>query len=211
MGQARIGGIDKGSVHTVSHRRCGPSDGLGSGPFGLFAGITPEYPGVNPLFTTFGNKSGHLPKSSSCSFIMPGTNVLIADDDPFLREILEHKLRTAGYVVRMAEDGRRALVSCRSVRPDLVVLDAMMPIIDGFEVLRRLKADPETSALPVVMLTALRREEDIVGALKLGAADYIVKPFIPDELLARIGRLLPMRTDHADPSRSGPARLLRRG
>jgi DNA-binding response OmpR family regulator len=142
---------------------------------------------------------------------MPGTNVLIADDDPFLREILEHKLRTAGYVVRMAEDGRRALVSCRSVRPDLVVLDAMMPIIDGFEVLRRLKADPETSAIPVVMLTALRREEDIVGALKLGAADYIVKPFIPDELLARIGRLLPMRTDHADPSRSGHARLLRMG
>lgn len=124
--------------------------------------------------------------------------VLIADDDPLLRDLLTHKLTAAGYTVIAAEDGRQALDQCHQQRPDLVVLDGMMPITDGFEVLRRLKSNPDTAGLPVIMLTALRREEDIVGALKLGAADYLVKPFIPDELVARIGRLLPTGTDNAN-------------
>lgn len=140
---------------------------------------------------------------------MPGATVLIADDDPFLRDILEHKLRTAGYAVDVVEDGRMALSLCQSRLPDLIVLDAMMPVIDGFEVLRRLKTNIQTSTLPVVMLTSLRREEDIVGALRLGAADYIVKPFIPDELLARINRLLPNRIDYEDRNNSNHARLAR--
>lgn len=134
---------------------------------------------------------------------MSAVHVLIADDDPLLRDLLKHKLTAAGYVVFVAEDGGDALAQCREHRPDLVVLDAMMPIADGFEVLRRLKADPATASLPIIMLTALRREEDIVGALKLGAADYMVKPFIPDELVARIGRLLPTRND--DANKPGPA------
>lgn len=122
---------------------------------------------------------------------MPAMRILIADDDPFLRELLVHKLSGAGHQVHTAEDGGSALSQAREMTPDLVVLDAMMPILDGFEVLRRLRGDPATADIPVIMLTSLRREEDIVGALKLGAADYLVKPFIPDELVARIGRLVP--------------------
>lgn len=142
---------------------------------------------------------------------MSAARILIADDDPFLRELLTYKLSTAGYVVLPARDGGDALAQCREHLPDLVVLDAMMPIADGFEVLRRLKADPVTTHLPVIMLTAMRREEDVVGALRLGAADYLVKPFIPDELVARIARFLPTGTDDATMrGNSGPG-LSRRG
>lgn len=142
---------------------------------------------------------------------MSPARVLIADDDPLLRDLLMHKLGAAGYAVIAAEDGRQALDQCHQQRPDLVVLDGMMPIADGFEVLRRLKSDPDTAGLPVIMLTALRREEDIVGALKLGAADYLVKPFIPDELVARIGRLLPTGTDNASSLGNGGLSVSRNG
>jgi DNA-binding response OmpR family regulator len=122
---------------------------------------------------------------------MPKPVILIADDDPLLRAILEHKLGGAGYEVALATDGREALEAVRTVRPQVVVLDAMMPVTDGFEVLRRLKADPELRSTAVVMLTALKREDDIVSALKLGAADYLPKPFNPDELIARLFRIVP--------------------
>jgi DNA-binding response OmpR family regulator len=118
--------------------------------------------------------------------------VLIADDDPLLRAILEHKLAAAGYEVACVEDGRAALEAVRARPPAVLVLDAMMPILDGFEALRRLKADPATKDTCVVMLTALRRQDDIVSALKLGAADYLAKPFNPDELVARLARLAPV-------------------
>ncbi len=129
---------------------------------------------------------------------MAAYRILIADDDAFLRELLVHKLSASGYMVFPAEDGAAALSQVRELRPDLAILDGMMPVVDGFEVLRRLRADPATSDVPVIMLTSLRREEDIVGALKLGAADYLVKPFIPDELIARISRLLPADRSHAN-------------
>jgi len=116
--------------------------------------------------------------------------VLIADDDPLLRAILEHKLAAAGYEVTCVENGRDALAKLDE-RPDLVVLDAMMPVMDGFEALRRMKANPEQRGVTVVMLTALKREEDVVSALKLGAADYLAKPFSPDELVVRLNRLIP--------------------
>lgn len=115
--------------------------------------------------------------------------VLVADDDPLLREILAHKLGASGYAVHVAADGRAALELARSLNPSVIVLDGMMPILDGFEALRRLKADTALQSIPVVMLTALKREEDVVGALKLGAADYLQKPFNPDELVARLSRL----------------------
>lgn len=126
---------------------------------------------------------------------MSKTLVLVADDDPLLRSILEHKLTRAGYDVALAEDGRAALEQSIALRPAVLVLDAMMPILDGFEVLRRLKSDDETRDLTVVMLTALKRQDDIVSALQLGAADYLAKPFNPDELVARLGRLAPVGTD----------------
>lgn len=122
---------------------------------------------------------------------MPQNQILIADDDPLLRAVLEHKLAAAGYAVLSVEDGRAALDAARMGAPAAIVLDAMMPVMDGFEALRRLKADPALKDLPVVMLTALKREDDVVSALRLGAADYVAKPFNPDELVARLDRLVP--------------------
>jgi DNA-binding response OmpR family regulator len=120
---------------------------------------------------------------------MSKPRVLIADDDPLLRAILEHKLTGAGYEVQAVEDGRAALEAARTRTPSVIVLDGMMPVLDGFEVLRRLKDDPDLAAICVVMLTALKRQDDVVSALKLGAADYLPKPFNPDELVARLQRL----------------------
>ena len=119
--------------------------------------------------------------------------ILIADDDPLLRTLIEHKLAASGHEVVIAADGSEALEAAAREQPDAIVLDAMMPVRDGLDVLRTLKADPALRAIPVVMLTARRREDDIVGALRLGAADYITKPFMPEELVARIDRLLATR------------------
>ena len=120
--------------------------------------------------------------------------VLIADDDALLRSLVEFKLKARGYAVLTAGDGDTALAVIAENRPGLVVLDAMMPGADGFEVLRRMKAEPDLAGIPVVMLTARKLESDIVGALQAGASDYLVKPFIPDELSMRIARLLPPRS-----------------
>jgi DNA-binding response OmpR family regulator len=123
---------------------------------------------------------------------MPQPQILIADDDSLLRAVVEHKLIAAGYAVASVEDGKAVLEAVAAAPPAAIVLDAMMPVMDGFEALRRLKADPALKAIPVVMLTALKREEDVVSALKLGAADYVAKPFNPDELVARLERLVPI-------------------
>jgi DNA-binding response OmpR family regulator len=120
--------------------------------------------------------------------------VLIADDDPLLRAIVEHKLAAAGYAVVSVEDGQAALDQIRRLQPAAVILDAMMPVLDGFEALRRIRAESALDGIAVVMLTALKREQDVVSALQLGAADYLAKPFNPDELVARIARLVPVRT-----------------
>lgn len=117
-------------------------------------------------------------------------SILVCDDDPLLLELLQFRLASNGYDVRTAVDGSEALRQIAEEPPDAVVLDAMMPVIDGYEVLRRLRGDAETADIPVVMLTARRQEQDIVSALNLGANDFIVKPFIPEELLARLARLL---------------------
>lgn len=117
--------------------------------------------------------------------------ILVADDDPLLCEILRHKLAASGYRVLIARDGREALSLAQSHHPAAIVLDAMMPVVDGFEALRRIKAEAELKDIVVVMLTALKREQDIVTALGLGAADYLAKPFNPEELLARLTRLVP--------------------
>jgi DNA-binding response OmpR family regulator len=120
--------------------------------------------------------------------------VLIADDDPLLRAIVEHKLAAAGYAVVSVEDGQAALDQIRRLQPAAVILDAMMPVLDGFEALRRIRAEGALDGIAVVMLTALKREQDVVSALQLGAADYLAKPFNPDELVARVARLVPVRT-----------------
>lgn len=116
--------------------------------------------------------------------------VLIADDEPLLTELLEFRLGARGYETIVAHDGREALTKLQEERPQAVVLDMMMPVHDGLEVLRRMRADPAHADTPVIMLTARRGEADVVGALELGASDYLVKPFLPEELLIRLGRLL---------------------
>lgn len=121
------------------------------------------------------------------------TKILICDDDPLLLELMEFRLQAKGYEVVKAVDGAQALSLVGAEQPDIVVLDAMMPKSDGFEVLARIKNDPELSAIPVVMLTARKGEKDIVSALEKGADDYLVKPFIPEELLARLARLVSRR------------------
>ncbi len=119
--------------------------------------------------------------------------IVVADDDELLRALLLHRLSADGHDVTALQDGGQVVEVVRDQRPDLLVLDAMMPVVDGFEILRRLKSGVEIDPTPVIMLTALKREADIVGALELGAADYLVKPFIPDELSQRIRRVLESR------------------
>jgi DNA-binding response OmpR family regulator len=119
-----------------------------------------------------------------------GKLILIADDEPLLTELLEFRLGARGYRTVVAQDGREALAKLDEERPDAVVLDAMMPVHDGFEVLRRMRANVAHKDIPVIMLTARRGEQDVLGALELGANEYLVKPFMPEELLMRLGRII---------------------
>lgn len=117
------------------------------------------------------------------------TKILVCDDDEMLVDLLEFRLGARGYDVVVARDGGEAIALAQVERPDAIVLDAMMPVMDGHDVLRRLRSGDGTSRVPVIMLTARRQERDIVGALELGADDYLVKPFIPEELITRLKRL----------------------
>jgi DNA-binding response OmpR family regulator len=116
--------------------------------------------------------------------------ILVAYDDPLMLELLEFKLTARGYSVIKASDGAEALASAIRHRPDLIVLDALMPVIDGFEVLRRLRRNKRTEMIPVIVLTGRKQEGGVLEGVALGAHDFFVKPFIPEELVARIGRVL---------------------
>jgi diguanylate cyclase (GGDEF)-like protein len=116
---------------------------------------------------------------------MPET-ILVVDDDPDIARFVEVNLRSAGYDVSVASDGEEALEKAATLRPDLVLLDVMMPRIDGFEVAQRLRRNPQTSNTSIIMLTAKALSTDKVLGLTAGADDYIIKPFDPIELLARV-------------------------
>ena len=116
--------------------------------------------------------------------------VLICDDDELLLDLVQYRLSNRGYEVVLARDGREALDLAARVAPNAIVLDAMMPGMDGYEVLRRLREDAALLKIPVIMLTARKQENDILTALELGADEYMVKPFIPEELVARLSRLI---------------------
>ena len=111
------------------------------------------------------------------------------DDEPNIRELLSASLRYAGFEVATAADGQQALALADSFRPDLLVLDVMMPGLDGFGVVRRLRAD-RAGTRPVLFLTARDAAEDKVSGLTLGGDDYVTKPFSLDEVLARIRAVL---------------------
>ncbi len=116
---------------------------------------------------------------------MPET-ILVVDDDPDIARFVEVNLRSAGYDVAVAGDGEEALERAGAIRPDLVLLDVMMPRIDGFEVAQRLRKNPQTASTSIIMLTAKALSADKVTGLQSGADDYIIKPFDPIELLARV-------------------------
>lgn len=116
--------------------------------------------------------------------------VLVCDDHPLLLSLLTERLVHSGFRVVEASNGSEALSALRSQRIDAVILDSMMPDIDGYRVLCEIKADPALASIPVIMLTARSEETDIVSALAAGASDYVVKPFIPEELLMRLMRLI---------------------
>jgi two-component system phosphate regulon response regulator PhoB len=116
--------------------------------------------------------------------------VLLAEDDADIRDLAAFKLREAGYEVRVFEDGLSALASARDSRPDLALLDIMMPGMSGLDVCRELRADAATSQVPIILLTARAQEADIESGFAVGADDYIVKPFSPRELASRVHAVL---------------------
>jgi two-component system phosphate regulon response regulator PhoB len=117
-------------------------------------------------------------------------NILVVEDDEDILELLTYSFSSAGFAVATAKDGYAALSSAKEQRPDLVVLDLMIPGLDGFEVCRELKRSAETSHIPVIMLTARGEEVDRIVGLELGADDYVVKPFSPRELILRARAVL---------------------
>ena len=123
--------------------------------------------------------------------------ILLVDDEPDALEVLGFKLRQAGYNALLAKDGARAIALARDERPALIVLDLMLPEVDGLEVCKILRRDPNTAAIPIIMLTARAAEMDRVLGLELGADDYVTKPFSPRELLLRIKKLL-VRTQSSE-------------
>ncbi len=116
--------------------------------------------------------------------------VLIVEDEPEIAELVEFHLQREGLPATIIHSGRQALESIRRQRPDLVVLDLMLPDLDGFEVCRRLKSEPETRQIPVIMVTAKSDDADVVTGIELGADDYVVKPFSPKVLVARVKNAL---------------------
>lgn len=117
--------------------------------------------------------------------------ILVADDDDLLRDLVHYKLSQRGYRVEQVADGMSAYEFIKSQRPALAVLDAMMPELDGFALLRRLNSEGLLEHTSVIMLTARKLESDIVGAFRAGAADYLQKPFKPEELMSRVARIVP--------------------
>jgi DNA-binding response OmpR family regulator len=116
--------------------------------------------------------------------------VLIVEDDSDIAALISHYLERAGYASECIGDGARALTVARETPPDLVILDLMLPGLNGLEVCRALRADHRTAALPIIMLTARGEESERILGLDTGADDYVVKPFSPNELMARVRALL---------------------
>lgn len=131
------------------------------------------------------------------------TSVLIVEDEPEIAELIQLHVTREGMIAKHVGSGRVALDRARTDHPDLVVLDLMLPDLDGLEVCRRLKQRPETRSIPIVMVTAKGEESDIVAGIELGAEDYVTKPFSPKVLMARIKNVLRRHnqptSEHTDP------------
>ncbi|MDP2478966.1 MAG: response regulator transcription factor [Candidatus Palauibacterales bacterium] len=128
---------------------------------------------------------------------MPGERILVVDDEPDILSLLVYQLSREGYRISTAVDGPGAVSTALADRPDLIVLDLMLPGVDGYEVLRTLREDERTSEIPVLLLTARQEEEDRIHGFERGADDYVTKPFSPKELVLRVRALL--RRTQAEP------------
>ena len=142
---------------------------------------------------------------------MAKAKVLIVEDDPDIRELLAASLAQEGWILDLAPDGEEGLARLEKERPDCVVLDIMLPGIDGLEVLRRIKAEPSRRRLPVLMTTARGEDSDVVAGLELGADDYVVKPYSPKVLAARIRAALRRGAELAEQAAAGATRVKRGG
>ena len=127
--------------------------------------------------------------------------ILVVDDEPDVLQLVEYNLSAADYDVATASDGSEALKKARSLSPNLIILDLMLPEMDGLEVCKLLRRDQSTAAIPIIMLTAKAAEMDRVLGLELGADDYVTKPFSPRELVLRVKRLLQSGTAPAEGER----------
>jgi DNA-binding response OmpR family regulator len=119
--------------------------------------------------------------------------VLVADDDADIRELVAYRMTRSGYAVLQASNGEEALELVTAELPDLAILDVMMPRLDGFEVVRRLRAQEETARIPIILLTARAQDADVARGFGAGADDYIRKPFSPQELAMRVQAILGRR------------------
>ncbi|MBC7076200.1 MAG: response regulator transcription factor [Syntrophomonadaceae bacterium] len=118
--------------------------------------------------------------------ILKGSKILVVDDETYIVELVKFNLEKEGFKVLVAYDGQNALETVEKERPDLIILDIMLPNVDGLEVCRVLKQDPVYNTIPIIMLTAKAEEFDTVLGLEMGADDYIKKPFSPREMVARV-------------------------
>jgi two-component system, OmpR family, phosphate regulon response regulator PhoB len=137
------------------------------------------------------------------------THILVVDDEPDISALVAYHLARESYRVRTAADGGEAIRSIEVEPPDLIVLDLMLPGMSGLEVLKEVRRRDETRNIPVILLTAKRAEEDRIAGLKLGADDYLPKPFSPQELVLRVGAIL-RRVQQAPPVAKG-GKVLRVG
>ena len=128
------------------------------------------------------------------------TRILIVEDDPDIAELMARYLDKAGFITERAASGRDALQAIGARQPALIVLDLMLPHVDGLEVCRLLRANETTAAIPIIMVTARADESERIVGLEMGADDYITKPFSPRELVARVKAILRRTAVQADPS-----------
>ncbi|MDP6581827.1 MAG: response regulator transcription factor [Vicinamibacterales bacterium] len=124
------------------------------------------------------------------------SRILVVEDDQDIADLVAHNLGRAGYATEIVGTGTAVLPRVRQQTPDLVVLDLMLPGLSGLEICRLMRGDPQTAAVPIIMLTARAEEEDRVRGLELGADDYLTKPFSPRELVARVGAVLRRTLPH---------------
>lgn len=142
---------------------------------------------------------------------MRRSKILIVEDEADIREVLAYNLDREGYAVLCAADGPEGLQTARREAPDVVLLDLLLPGLDGVEVCRKLKMDPTTRDIPVIMITAKGEETDVVLGLGVGADDYMTKPFSPRELIARVRAVLRRGPLKDEPGAGADVKLVREG